>query len=217
MSSPGDSEVVVTDSISLSCSATGVPPPTFTWYGPPEGLELTNSTSHIITGSTGGGEFVSTLTITAAARGDDGVFNCTAVNSIGSDSATFNVQLLGMLPLSIAVLTSLKLSVCLDDTEPPEVRELVFTAGPEVVVGETAEFQCTAFGVPAPSLWWEVTGPATFTVTNSSSGNSSSSVLEISPVILSHHGPVSCTASNGVGSPASATLNLTVLCRLLPL
>ena len=101
----------------------------------------------------------------------------------------------------------------LNCAEPPEVVELVFTAGPEVAVGRTAELQCTAFGVPAPTLWWEVTGPATFTVTNSSSANSTSSVLEVSPVALSHHGPVSCTASNGVGPPASSTINLTVLCR----
>ena len=102
----------------------------------------------------------------------------------------------------------------LNCAEPPEVTELVFTAGPEVAVGRTAELQCTAFGVPAPTLSWEVTGPATFTTTNSSSANSTSSVLEVFPVALSHHGPVSCIASNGVGPPASSTLNLTVLCRL---
>ena len=108
----------------------------------------------------------------------------------------------------------MKICVTFNCAVPPEVVELVFTASPEVAVGRTAELQCTAFGVPAPTLWWEVTGPATFTVTNSSSANSSSSVLEVSPVVLSHHGPVSCTASNGVGPPASSTINLTVLCRL---
>ena len=100
--------------------------------------------------------------------------------------------------------------------EPPEVKELVFTVGPEVAVGGTAVLLCTAFGVPAPTLSWEVTGPPTFSATNtSSSDNSSSSLLQVSPVALSHNGPVSCTASNGVPPTASSSINLTVLCKLL--
>ena len=66
-------------------------------------MELSNSTSHIITGSVEGGGFVSSLTITAAAREDVGLYNCTAVNSVGTDSATFNLLVLGMLSLSMAL------------------------------------------------------------------------------------------------------------------
>ena len=57
------------------------------------------SDSHIIEG----GFFVSSLTITAAAREDVGVYNCTAINSVGSDSATFNLLVLGMLSLRVAL------------------------------------------------------------------------------------------------------------------
>ena len=102
MSSAGDGEVVVSNSISLFCSSTGVPTPSFSWYGPGD-MELSNSTSHIITGSVEGGGFVSSLTITAAAREDVGLYNCTAVNSVGTDSATFNLLVLGMLSLSMAL------------------------------------------------------------------------------------------------------------------
>ena len=207
---PTSQEVVVGESVTLNCSAEGRHLPLVSWTtpAPVSGGHINISSSPVDETSV-----ISSLTISTTLPTDTGTYNCTAGNTVANVSRSIFLQILG----TLSSFRKAFKSVCLDDTEPPEVRELVFTAGPEVVVGETAELQCTAFGVPAPSLWWEVTGPATFTVTNSSSGNSSSSVLEISPVTLSHHGPVSCTASNGVGSPASATLNLTVLCKLLPL
>ena len=96
--SPSDSEVVVSHSISLSCSASGVPSPSISWYGPGE-TELTNSTSYTITEVTGDQSIMSTLVVVAAAsRNDSGVFNCTAVNSVGTSYHTFNLLVLGMAP-----------------------------------------------------------------------------------------------------------------------
>ena len=90
--------MVVPDSITFLCSATGVPAPTISWYSPRD-RELTNnnSTSHIITGYIESGVSISVLTVTAAAGEDAGVYNCTAVNSAGSDSATFYLLVLGKL------------------------------------------------------------------------------------------------------------------------
>ena len=80
-----------------------------------------------------------------------------------------------------------------------------------------AEIQCTAFGVPAPNISWEMGGSVLtssghVTITEGdSSGNTSSSVLLISNVSLSDNGTYTCVAENGVVSSDSMTLELTVL------
>ena len=103
--------------------------------------------------------------------------------------------------------------------EPPQITAAVFSLGPEVVVVDTAELQCTAFGVPAPDISWETRGSALTSggriniMEGSSSENSSSSTLSISSVSLSDDGQFTCVADNGVVSPDITTLDLSVLCK----
>ena len=90
-----------------------------------------------------------------------------------------------------------------------------------MVVGETAELQCTAFGVPAPRISWETQG----TVLRSEerinitervlTRNISISTLTISNVALSDEGQFTCVADNGVGPAVNSFLHLTILCKLI--
>ena len=88
-----------------------------------------------------------------------------------------------------------------------------------MIVGETAELQCMAFGVPAPSTSWETQG----TVLRSGecinitervlTGNISISTLTISNVALSDEGQFTCVADNGVGPAVNSTVILRILCK----
>ena len=99
--------------------------------------------------------------------------------------------------------------------EPPEITEVV---GPEVIVGETAQLQCTALGSPAPNISWEREGTVLMSgeriniTGGSSNGNTSYSILKISNVALSDDGQFTCVADNGVGS-VNSSLILRVLCK----
>ena len=89
-----------------------------------------------------------------------------------------------------------------------------------MVVGETAELQCTAFGVPAPSISWETQGTVLRSgehiniIEGESTGNISISTLTISDVALSDDGQFTCVADNGVGSAVTSFLHLIILCKL---
>ena len=100
--------------------------------------------------------------------------------------------------------------------EPPEITEVV---GPEVIVGETAQLQCTAFGIPAPNISWEREGivlmsEERISITEGrSNGNTSYSILTISNVVFSDNGRFTCVADNRVGSSVNSSLILRVLCK----
>ena len=104
-------------------------------------------------------------------------------------------------------------------TEPPAITEMVFILGPEVIIGNTVSVQCTAFGVPAPDISWEVNGSplvggGRVTISEEAvSENTVSSTLLISNVALSDSGQYTCVADNGVISSASMSLQLIVLCK----
>ena len=88
--------------------------------------------------------------------------------------------------------------------------------GPEVVVGETAELWCTAFGVPAPNISWQAGGSVLMSggrinITEGGSTGNISSTLRVSSVALSDDGQITCVADNGVVSPVTSSLDLTVL------
>ena len=108
--------------------------------------------------------------------------------------------------------------VCPFPPEPPEITEVV---GPEVIVGETAQLQCTAFGIPAPNISWEregtvlMSGERVNITMGRSNGNTSYSILTISNVALSDDGQFTCVADNGVGSSVNSFLHLTILCKLV--
>ena len=100
--------------------------------------------------------------------------------------------------------------------EPPEITEVVV---PEVIVGETAQLQCTAFGIPAPNISWEREGTVLMSgeqiniTEGRSNGNTSYSILTISNVTLFDNGRFTCVADNRVGSSVNSSLILRVLCK----
>ena len=111
-------------------------------------------------------------------------------------------------------------NACTRGIAPPQISEAFFSQGLEVVAGEIAQLECTAFGVPAPNISWEAEdtvlingGRINITVMRNSTGNSVSSTLAISDVTLSDDGLFACVADNGVLPTAISALNLTVLCK----
>ena len=86
-----------------------------------------------------------------------------------------------------------------------------------MIIGDTAELQCRAFGVPAPDISWEMDGSTLnssdrVSITEGTSNtNTSYSLLRISNVSLSDNGTYTCVADNGVVSRDSVILELTVL------
>ena len=74
-----------------------------------------------------------------------------------------------------------------------------------------AQLMCTVTGDPTPTVTWQsggVTLPnaATPTITLQNSGRT----LVFNPVQVANAGSYQCTANNGVGNPASATITLTI-------
>ena len=88
-----------------------------------------------------------------------------------------------------------------------------------MVIGETAELQCTAFGVPAPRISWETQGTVLRSgeriniIEGGSNGSTSYSTLTISNVALSDEGQFTCVADNGVGSAVNSSVILRILCK----
>ena len=77
------------NSITLSCEASGSPAPTFQWFNSSDGLALNSSTPSSVDSSTEQRtDFfytMSNLTISAAVEGDAGEYRCVAGNGIGGD------------------------------------------------------------------------------------------------------------------------------------
>ena len=78
----------------------------------------------------------------------------------------------------------------------------------EARLEESVTLRCAGRGVPAPSLhWYKSVGRLTGQV------GCGESCLVLARVSLASGGDYICSASNGVGLPAHATIHLTVLCR----
>ena len=96
-SAPFDTQVVIGNSVSISCSASGVPLPNITWSRV-EHEELMNHTDTLIIASVqDDNDITSLLTIVNAVQENTGYYNCTAENNIGRDSVIFHLQVQGML------------------------------------------------------------------------------------------------------------------------
>ena len=85
---PTDTTVVPGNTASFTCSASGQPLPTFTWYH--NGVELT--TSETVTVSSSGG--TSRLSVSDVGEEEEGEYHCQAENDLGSvDSEVAELQL----------------------------------------------------------------------------------------------------------------------------
>ena len=109
-------------------------------------------------------------------------------------------SLLTCLGLSITLSGSIFVSV------PPSVEISNKTA--TAVEGDRLNFTCTASGKPNPKIAWTKVGNATVVADTPSV-----------PVIVDRPGTADnmiqyqCTASNGVETPVTATVNITVYCK----
>ena len=78
-----------------------------------------------------------------------------------------------------------------------------------VVEGGNISLLCSASGVPSPSVVWTQIGSSKVL-----SQNSSLTVANVSrPGTLNNMIQYQCTASNGVGTPATAIVNISVHCK----
>ena len=84
------------DTTTITCEASGYPPPTIVWNRIDGNLSDRVSVSDSVSVPTGNGNVTRVsvnLTITNAYREDTGVYTCSANNSIGSDSRSINVTI----------------------------------------------------------------------------------------------------------------------------
>ena len=79
-----------------------------------------------------------------------------------------------------------------------------------VIEGGNITLVCNISGVPTPSILWTQIGSL-----RGISGNSSLTIVNVSrPGTPDNMIQYQCTASNGVETPATATVNVTVHCEL---
>ena len=93
---PSDVAVIINRSISISCSASGVPLPSISWS---KTEDLISGVDYIISSNSSDQFNVSVLTIRAAVQGDTGQYTCRVRNSFSTDHATLNLQVLGKISL----------------------------------------------------------------------------------------------------------------------
>ncbi|KAL5487212.1 hypothetical protein EMCRGX_G019787 [Ephydatia muelleri] len=138
---PANQAVIQSNSISLTCGASGVPTPNITWWMTwsngsstqvSDGQNISIITSSIARNTT------STLTIQSAQPSHAGNYTCTATNVVGSVSATANVFV----------------------QVPPNITSPAAGFTYTVNSSYSVTFQCTASGIPPPLItFYDSYGP----------------------------------------------------------
>ena len=95
-------------------------------------------------------------------------------------------------------------SICVSVPSSVEISNKTAIA----VEGRRLNFTCTASGKPNPKIAWTKVGNATVIA-----GTPSVSVIVDRPRTADNMIQYQCTASNGVETPATATVNVTVYCK----
>ena len=150
------------------------------------------------------------LSIGSVAESNEGTYTCVATNTLGSAQGTVQLTVNGT---SIHCITHMVTAYSSSIAPPTAVAAQSSVTATE---GQTAQLVCTVTGDPNPTVTWQSGGvtipnPNTATITTQNSG----AILVFNPVQLSNAGSYQCTASNGVGSPASATVTLSVLSKYM--
>uniref|UniRef100_A0A3Q3L4X2 Uncharacterized protein n=1 Tax=Mastacembelus armatus TaxID=205130 RepID=A0A3Q3L4X2_9TELE len=110
--------------VTLTCEARGVPPPTLTWMKDSQPLSLHRNL--VLDGQE------TRLQLPDVAPSDAGLYSCVASNQAGSSTKSFNLTVL----------------------EPPKISS---SSSPEeltIAVDSPLELECSAVGVPPPTLSW---------------------------------------------------------------
>ncbi|XP_075903122.1 hemicentin-1 [Nelusetta ayraudi] len=110
--------------VTLTCEARGVPPPTLTWLK--DGQPLSLHRNLLLDGQE------TRLQLPNVGRSDAGLYSCVASNQAGSSTKSFNLTVL----------------------EPPKISS---SSSPEeltIAVNSPLELECSAAGVPPPTLTW---------------------------------------------------------------
>ncbi|XP_030000348.1 hemicentin-1 [Sphaeramia orbicularis] len=110
--------------VTLTCEARGVPPPTLTWLK--DGQPLSLHRNLLLDGQE------TRLQLPDVAPSDAGLYSCVASNQAGSSTKGFNLTVL----------------------EPPKIST---SSSPEeltIAVNSPLELECSAVGVPPPTLSW---------------------------------------------------------------
>nr|XP_044998229.1 hemicentin-1 isoform X3 [Jaculus jaculus] len=171
---PGREVVVETASnpVTLTCDATGLPPPTIVWLKNHKPIENSDSLEvHILAGG-------SKLQIARPQHSDSGNYTCVASNMEGN--AQKNYILLIQVPPSIV-----------GAEVPSEVS---------VLLGENVELVCSANGIPTPLIQWLRDGkPIMNGETDRIRVTANGSTLYLHGALTSDKGKYTCVATNPAG------------------
>ncbi|XP_065913065.1 hemicentin-1-like isoform X2 [Dysidea avara] len=184
------------DTTTITCEAIGYPPPTIEWSRTSGTLSGRVSVSDSVSVPTGNGNVTSVsvnLTMTNANREDTGLYECSASNSIGSDSANTSVTVQYLPEIIVQLSDQLE-----NETNP-------------------TSFVCQAIGEPVPEISWyfngamiNVSDTSKYTVTSVSVNISTTqSTLNIFNAASVDVGTYVCNATNVAGS-ARSTAVLTI-------
>uniref|UniRef100_A0A8D0P2M9 Hemicentin-1 n=1 Tax=Sus scrofa TaxID=9823 RepID=A0A8D0P2M9_PIG len=162
----------VSNPVTLTCDATGIPPPTISWLKNHKPIENSDSLEvHILSGG-------SKLQIARSQHSDSGNYTCIASNMEGKAQKTYI--------LSIQV--------------PPNVAGADMPSEVSVLLGENVELICNANGIPTPLIQWLRDGkPITNRETERIWVTADGSTLNIYGALPSDMGKYTCVATNPAG------------------
>ncbi|XP_006730990.2 hemicentin-1 [Leptonychotes weddellii] len=170
-----ENEVVVetiSNPVTLTCDATGIPPPTIAWLKNHKPIENSDSLEvHILSGG-------SKLQIARSQHSDSGNYTCIASNMEGKAQKNYI--------LSIQV--------------PPSIAGAEIPSEVSVLQGENVELACNANGIPTPLIQWLKDGkPINNSETERIRVTADGSTLNIYGALPSNVGKYTCVASNPAG------------------
>ncbi|EDM09581.1 hemicentin 1 (predicted) [Rattus norvegicus] len=170
-----ETEVIVetmSNPVTLTCDATGIPPPTITWLKNHKPIENSDPLeAHILSGG-------SKLQIARLQRSNRGNYTCVASNMEGKAQKNYI--------LSIQV--------------PPSVAGAEVPSEVSVLLGENVELVCDADGIPIPRLQWLRDGkPIVSGETERVRVTTDGSTLNIYRALTSDMGKYTCVATNPAG------------------
>ncbi|XP_044123231.1 hemicentin-1 isoform X1 [Neovison vison] len=162
----------ISNPVTLTCDATGIPPPTIAWLKNHKPIENSDSLEvHILSGG-------SKLQIARSQHSDSGNYTCIASNMEGKAQKNYI--------LSIQV--------------PPSIAGAEIPSEVSVLQGENVELTCNANGIPTPLIQWLKDGkPLNRSEIERIRVTADGSTLNIYGALPSNVGKYTCVATNPAG------------------